>query len=270
MVTNINGQTINYEICGDGLPLIILHGLTLDSISMQRALEDTSIHLKGFKRIYIDMPGMGQSPAHNLDNNSDVMLDLICRLITRLISDHPFIIIGFSYGGYIAQGIASKFYNQILGEVLICPVVLSDPEKRHKTPITTREIDGAFLQTLDASKQEELMNTMVVINHRTYQRVESDFFRATALADESFIQKLFRDGYYSEYIETDERIHQHKALIFLGYQDNVVGYHDMIDKLDKYPKATVNLLTNASHSFFLEQPTQFEYILNSWLTQFMI
>ncbi len=269
MITSINGQTINYDICGDGLPLIILHGFSLDAISMQRAIEDTSLRLKGFKRIYVDLPGMGQSPRHGLTNDTDTMLDLICRFITRIIGDHPFIIMGFSYGGYLAQGIAKKFRNQILGEILICPVVYSNPHKRRVAPITSREIDGEFLNTLNESKREELMETMVVINNRTYNRVESDFFRAEALCDKEFTRALFQEGYHSSFIEEDNMIHQHKTLIFLGYQDNVVGYLDMIDNLHRYPKATVNLLTNASHSFFLEQPKQFEYILNSWLTQFM-
>ncbi len=218
MVATIKDQTIHYTIEGDGLPLIILHGFFLDSMTMQSALEDTSINLKGFKRIYIDMPGMGQSPKHSLDNNSDTMLDLVSKLITTLISDHPFIVMGYSYGGYIAQGIAKKFRNQLLGEILICPVVVPQPKKRKLALITNREIDGSFLSTLDESVRTELLDSMVVINRRTYDRTEADFNRAKALADSEFLKDLFRNGYPCSYIESDTRMHNHKALIFLGYQ----------------------------------------------------
>lgn len=270
MIAKILDQTIHYTIEGDGLPLIVLHGFYLDSISMNHALENTTIKLKGFKRIYIDLPGMGQSPKHNLENNTDTMLTLVCKLITSLIGDHPFIIMGYSYGGYLAQGIAMKFRNQILGEILICPVVVPEPEKRKIASITNREIDAKFLSTITEEKQDKLLSTMVVINARTYKRSESDFSRALALADSKFLKALFSTGYPSEYIESNKSLHTHKALIFLGYQDATVGYSDMMDQLDRYPKATINLLTNASHSFFLEQPTQFEYILNSWLSQYML
>lgn len=270
MIANINQQSIHYTIEGKGLPLVILHGFYLDSISMNHALENTSIQLDGFKRIYIDMPGMGQSPKHTLDNNTDTMLDLISRLITYILKDHPFIILGFSYGGYIAQGIAKKFRNQILGEILICPVVIPNPEKREQSKITFQEIDGKFLANIDETKQQELLDSMVVINDRTYHRSESDFSRAIALADNEFLMDLYHNGYASTFIDENKDVHTHKALIFLGYQDTSVGYMDMIRRLDLYPKATVNLLTNASHSFFLEQPTQFEYILNSWLAQYML
>lgn len=269
MQVNILDQTIYYTIEGEGLPIVILHGLFHDSLTMESALEETSIQLKGFKRIYIDMPGMGQSPKHNLSNNSNTMLDLIVQLIRSIISTHPFIIMGYSYGGYIARGIAKKLSKQVIGEILICPVVIPDQTQRTIAPITNREIDGTFLSSLNESKANSLLNNMVIINNRTYHRIEADFFRARALGNTQFLQELFKYGYASSFIDEDTSIHNHKTLVFLGYQDNVVGYTDMIQKLEYYPKATVNLLTNASHSFFLEQPTQFEYILNSWLRQYM-
>lgn len=265
MIATIQGQTIYYSVKGEGLPLVILHGLYLDSLTMEHALEETRINLKGFKRIYIDMPGMGQSPAHELTNNSDVMLDLLSELIHQLVGDRPFIVMGYSYGGYMAQGIAKKFLGQIIGEILICPVVIPDVRKRRQETITNWDIDQGFFAGLEERKKEELLESMVVINPRTFHRSEADFSRATALADWGFLQPLFRDGYASTYIEGDERIHQHKALIFLGYQDTSVGYRDMLDRLDRYPHATVNLMSNASHSFFLEHPIQFEHILGSWL-----
>jgi len=268
MITQVQNQTIHYTEYGKGLPLIILHGFYLDSVSMVRAVEDTSVKLLGFRRIYIDLPGMGQSPKHNLENNSDSMLNLLCDLIRDLVDGLPFIVMGYSYGGYLARGVAKRFLKQIIGEVLICPVVVPDPEKRRKARIFNQDIDHSFFSGLDSDKQQELLTSMVVINARTAQRTESDFSRASALADSKFLQSLYKDGYASTYIENNQAVHTHKALIFLGYQDSSVGYLDMLEELEYYPKATVNLLSNASHSFFLEQPTQFEYILNSWLAQY--
>lgn len=268
MLIEINNQMIHYTVHGEGLPLIILHGFYLDSITMKRAIEDSKISLKGFKRIYIDMPGMGQSPRHNLENSSDTMLELLCNCITALIADRPFIVMGFSYGGYMAKGVARKFLKQVIGEVLICPVVVTDPKIRQTETIHTQDIDQTYFMTLTAKQQQKALENMVVINERTVKRSEADFSRAEALADASFLEALFTQKYGSTYIDSDELIHPHKTLIFLGYQDKSVGYKDMLERLHQYPKATVNLLTNASHSFFLEQPTQFEHILASWLSQY--
>lgn len=265
MIKEIENQTIYYDIKGDGLPIIILHGLYYDSLTMIHAIEESSISLKGFKRIYIDMPGMGQSPVHELENNSDTMLNLISKLVQELVGDRPFIIMGYSYGGYIARGIAKKFLKQVIGEVLICPVVVPQFKKRRTAPIIHQDVDYKFLATLPEYKQEELLESMVVINERTIQRSEADFLRATALADYGFLQKLFSGKYESDFIEQDHQIHNHKTLFLIGYQDTSVGYQDVLDILKYYPHANVTILTDASHSFFLEHPTQFENILNAWL-----
>lgn len=269
MIIEAKDQSIYYEEYGEGLPLIILHGLYLDSLSMINAIEDTAIELKGFRRIYIDIPGMGQSPGHTLQNNTDSMLDLLAECISELIDDRSFIVMGYSYGGYLAQGIAKRFRYQIIGEVLICPVVIPRTADRQLVEIFHHEIDVKFFASLTSKQQEEIMKDMVVVNERTYLRNQTDFSRAIALADKKFLTVLYQEGNYSSrYIEEHEMIHDHKTLIFLGYQDNVVGYQDILDRLIKYPKATVSLMTNASHSFFLEQPKEFERKLNSWLSQY--
>lgn len=268
MVKYIDGQTIYYDVKGEGLPLIILHGLYLDSLTMIHTIEESSLSLNGFKRIYIDMPGMGQSPAHSLENNSDTILDLLAKLIEDLVATKPFIIMGCSYGGYIARGIAKKFINQVIGEALICPVVVPQLSQRRAATIIHQDVDQAFLDSLPASKQAALLERLVVINKRTYHRSETDVLRATALADSTFVETLYSGKYASDYIEQDHSIHKHKTLFLLGYQDTSVGYQDALDLLPYYPHANVNILTDAGHSLFLEHPAQFETIVGTWLKNY--
>ena len=268
MIQNVDNQIIYYDVKGEGLPIVILHGLHLDSITMIHAIEERRISLKGFQRIYIDMPGMGQSPAHSMENNSDTMLELLAKLIEKLVADKPFIIMGYCYGGYMARGIAKKFLNQVIGEILICPVVIPQLSQRKLVSITNQYVDRKFLDTLPPQRQEELLKSMVVINKRTYNRSEMDFLRAKALSNSGFLQTLCSGKYTSNYIEQDQRIHNHKTLFLLGYQDVSVGYQDALDLLPCYPHATVNILTDASHSFFMEQPKQFETLMGSWLSTY--
>ena len=265
MIQHVDNQIIYYDVKGEGLPIIILHGLHLDSITMIHAIEERTISLNGFQRIYIDMPGMGQSPAHSMENTSDTMLELLAKLVEKLVAEKPFIIMGYCYGGYMARGIAKKFMNQVIGEILICPVVVPQMSRRTLVSITNQAVDYKFLEALPLQKQEDLLKSMVVINKRTYNRSEIDFLRAKALSNTGFLQTLCSGKYSSDYIEQDHRTHNHKTLFLLGYQDISVGYQDALDLLPYYPHANVNILTDASHSFFLEQPRQFETIISSWL-----
>ena len=50
---------INYEIIGEGTPVLIIHGWGISSHTMKGAFEPIFNRLEGYKRYYIDLPGMG-------------------------------------------------------------------------------------------------------------------------------------------------------------------------------------------------------------------
>ena len=54
----VTGGTIYYETAGEGLPLILLHGIGSNSRSWRRQLEGLS---SGFKVVAWDAPGYGRS-----------------------------------------------------------------------------------------------------------------------------------------------------------------------------------------------------------------
>lgn len=52
---------IDYETIGQGIPVLIIHGWGISKITMKGAFEPIFEKLGGYKRYYIDLPGMGQS-----------------------------------------------------------------------------------------------------------------------------------------------------------------------------------------------------------------
>lgn len=56
---------IYYEIYGHGNSIICLHGFTEDGSSMKGCLEPIFKHISGYRRIYVDLPGMGKSPVND-------------------------------------------------------------------------------------------------------------------------------------------------------------------------------------------------------------
>lgn len=61
-----------------------------------------------YKRIYIDLPGMGKSEGAEWIKSSDDMLDILINFIERIIPSENFLVVGQSYGGYLARGIIKK------------------------------------------------------------------------------------------------------------------------------------------------------------------
>ena len=63
MHCKINDVPVYYEEHGQGKPILCLHGFTEDSGSMKGCLEPFFKDVSGYRRIYLDMPGMGKTPA---------------------------------------------------------------------------------------------------------------------------------------------------------------------------------------------------------------
>ncbi|MBP7101274.1 MAG: alpha/beta hydrolase, partial [Leptotrichiaceae bacterium] len=124
---------VNYEIIGEGQPLVMIHGLVCDMRLMKGCMEPIfkSMGSKGekYKRIYIDLPGMGKSESVEEIASSDKILEVLTSFIKDTI-DENFLLVGESYGGYLARGILCEMMDKTNGLALICPVIFPENEDR--------------------------------------------------------------------------------------------------------------------------------------------
>ena len=154
MRCNISDCDVYYEMIGEGMPIIILHGSTLDSRSMTGCMEPIFENRKGWKRIYMDFPGHGQTSGGDWIKGSDDVLQVALDFIDHIIPDTQFILVGLSYGGYIARGILHQRLEHVAGLLLIVPRVVSHPSKR---TLPTKQVivrEEKFLAELDPQLRE--------------------------------------------------------------------------------------------------------------------
>ncbi|WP_420397167.1 alpha/beta fold hydrolase [Nioella sp.] len=90
---------------GSGRNLLVLHGATLDHRHMVETVEPLFKAREGWRRIYVDLPGHGQSPTEGVVTQED-LLSRVAAFMVATFPDEPFAIIGESRGSYIAQGLA--------------------------------------------------------------------------------------------------------------------------------------------------------------------
>lgn len=57
------------------------------------------------------------------------------------------------------------------------------------------------------------------------------------------------------------------VLLLAGRQDISVGYQDIIEIIDDYPRATLAVLDMAGHNLQIEQPELFESLVGEWITR---
>lgn len=257
---------INYEVIGDGKPVIILHGLGCDFKMMKACLEPIFSKKTNYKRIYIDLPGMGKSTRQLEYASSDIILDILLSFIDTVVKEN-FLLIGESYGGYLARGILSKRSKCIDGLMLLCPVVKPEKNERTLPNDKTQFKDSSFLEKLNEIDRKNFCEYAVLANDYTYKRYSTEICPAFKLSDDNFIGKLEKN--YSFSFDVDKIISDlmfDKPCLFIcGKQDTCVGYEDLWKLLKDYRRATFSILDVAGHNLQIEQTSVFDELVKNWL-----
>ena len=272
MIEKIKGMDIYYEVCGEGRPILFLHGFPIDHMCMKECMEPLFSRREGYKRIYLDLPGMGKSGSSDEIRNADDMIDVVHRLLNFLVPGQSCLVGGYSYGGYLARGLVYKYSNEFDGLLLICPVAIPDKRLRTLPEPVVLERDASFLGTLSPSEAREFDGMAVIQNERIYRRCREEITLALQRSDREFVSRYLREGYSFSFpldgAGTQEARSYDKPVLFLmGLQDSVVGYKDTWPLLDNYPRASFVLLDRAGHNLQIEQEEMLAIHVNDWLNR---
>lgn len=266
MECSIKNLSLNYEVFGEGKPVIIIHGYSVDHRLMTGCLEPIFRNKKGYKRIYVDLPGMGKSESADWITNSDVMLDIMVEFINKVIPNESFLLAGQSYGGYISRGIIYKMASRVEGVLLICPAIIADYKKRKVPEHVVLVKDEKLLSTLTAEEAEDFNSMAVSQSEEIYDRYKKEIISGIKLGNEEFLRNLKQTGYeFSFEVDKLDEKFQKPSLIITGRQDDCVGYRDAWDILENFPRASFAVLDVAGHNLHLEQEEIFNTLVNEWL-----
>ena len=267
MFFNYYNEKVYYEEFGEGKPILIIHGLACNIELMKGCIEPIFKKVNGYKRIYIDLLGMGKSNNCSLEYaSSDKILEMLLSFIKEKI-DKEFLLIGESYGGYLSRGILSKCYKNIEGLMLLCPMIIPDDTKRTLPEGNLKFHDKKFLEKMNKNRRELFLEYMIIANEKMYKRFEKEVISGIEQADNDFIKKLREN--YSFSFNVDEEIKMinfsKPSLFITGRQDNAVGYYDLYNLVEDYPRATFAILDTAGHNLQIEQEEVFNSLFLNWL-----
>ncbi len=231
---------ISYEIKGEGTPVLFIHGFPIDSSCMIDSMEHpfSKDQNRSWKRIYIDLPGMGKSPPSADISYSDHILEIVLEFIAEVIATESFLIVGYSYGGYLAQGVAHHMPNQLLGMFLLCPVLYANRPERD-------------LEEHDNNNDDN----------------DQDMINSFPTDQAVFLAKIWQN--YRLSIEENLPLTFAKpALIMAGKDDSIVGYRDS-EKIwracSKEAKANFYGIEDAGHDLQFRHKELFRNLLKNWL-----
>jgi pimeloyl-ACP methyl ester carboxylesterase len=267
MECQLENITVHYEVFGEGRPIIVLHGWSLDHRYEVSALEPIFKHREGWKRFYPDLPGHGRTPGEYWITNQDKILDVVLDFIDHVIPGRRFVVAGTSAGAYLARGVVYHRSASVDGLLLGVPLIVADDAKRILPPHVTLVEDATLMSELQAD-EAEVLDFAVVQSRKFIERVEADILPAIEMADTEFLTKIRPNPEnYGFSFDVDALPEPFAAptLIVTGRQDSAVGYRDAWAILENYPRATFVVLDRAGHGLYVEQEGLFNALVNEWL-----
>ena len=237
---------------GTGIPILILHGFCVDHRFLL-GLDPTFAAEGQWRRVYIDLPGMGGSNAGPEIESADAVAKAVVEFARDTFQNGKFAVFGSSFGGMIARHLAAEFGEQILGLALLCPVAVGRPD-RALPPKTVLQADPELLESLDVEDARDYAETAVIQSPENWSRFRTAVLPGLRAFDPEAVSRITNK--YSLTIEPEKvsASFQGPTLIISGRQDSVVGFEDQIALSASYPRSTIAVLDNAGHNAHLDQP----------------
>ncbi len=262
----VKNLAIHYESIGQGQPVLLIHGYHVDHRLMSGCLEPIFQEVHGYRRIYMDLPGMGKTKSAPWIINSDVMLDILLAFVDEVIPGERFLLAGESYGGYLARGMVRRAAGRVAGLLLLCPAIETDIARRTLPKHVALKTDPALLARLTPSEVEDFTGINVVQTQEVWERFRDEILSGIRIADNPFLDWFRANGYAFTYdVDQLDTPYPNPALILLGRQDASVGYRDAWRILENYPRASFAILDRAGHNLQVEQAELFRALTLEWL-----
>ncbi|MDX6260353.1 MAG: hypothetical protein QOH84_2041 [Kribbellaceae bacterium] len=266
MISLVDDLPVYYESFGAGRPIVFLPGWGNANGEGRHVHEPVFTTHPGWRRIYLDPPGTGQTPSRPWIKNQDDMVDVLARAIQNILapatgpaSPSPeliasaagrelFALAGTSAGGLHARAIVQRDPSRILGLLLRVPGVIVDRAQR-TLPVDDPSVWGAGYRAAHQQKQDLYYDP------------------AEAMADLEFLGGIQSDvAKYSLSIDPCARL-ETPTLIVTGRQDTMTGYADAWRLLADYPRATYAVLDRADHDLPVDDQGLYQALVGNWLTR---
>lgn len=250
---------------GAGTPVVLIHGFGIDHRALL-PLDPVFEAAGGWRRLYLDLPGAGGTPAGDVASAQDVVTAVEHELVRR-IGDEPFAVLGQSFGGMVARQVAHDHRRRVLGLAVVAGVFVAQHDRRVEPPATVLRTDPEALALLGDAAADYTEGA--VVQSVAGARAFLDHVRPGLLAadQEALARIASRYSLDSEPEDASPEPFTAPGLILTARQDQVVGYEDAWARRAHYPRSTFAVLDAAGHDVHLEQPALTAALLADWIAR---
>lgn len=264
-----DSAALDWEEHGEGQPIVFLHGWTMNRQVEIDVYEPIFSARAGWRRIYPDLPGMGQSIGKTIGNQDDILAAMQAFLDHRL-AGAPFVLAGTSLGGYLARAIAARRREQVRGLLLRVPAIIADTAKRQLPAFEPLVRDERVMAAIDPAEREA-MGPMLVEAPAYVEKSRQRFRTLVKPAIDGtapWVHEMRADPQrygLSFDLAAAEKSFTKPTLIVTARQDTTAGYRDAWDILESYPRATFAVIDRATHGWPTEATDLLAALVDDWL-----
>ncbi|WP_404787893.1 alpha/beta fold hydrolase [Altericista sp. CCNU0014] len=258
MISNIE---MYYEVHGSGEPVVLIHGLSMDSSTW---FNQVPVLSQNYKVVVFDNRGVGQTDAPNKDYSTEMMADDAVALLKFLNVDNAHIL-GFSMGGMIAQIIALK-YPELVKSLLLNATATQFPAKaKHLIQTWLRMLNENV--SLETRIREGFLwgytNEFFEDDERVTASVNLAIDRPHLLSTRGFA------GQVAALMKHDTRSQiSHisvPTLVLIGEDDTFIPRKFSEELAARIPKAELVVLERGGHNCWIEFPGLFNQAVMQFL-----
>jgi pimeloyl-ACP methyl ester carboxylesterase len=250
-----------YESHGTGEPLVLISGFASGAWLWFRQIERLAQH---FQVITFDPRGIGNS---KLESEESVTISEIADDVAKILDElniEKASILGTSFGGFVAQEFALKYPNRLNKLILACT---SFGGKNHVLP-DNFEVLTAFGSTENLNSSERIRKFMIPAFTKDFVADNFEIVEQTCKLRE---QNEVPENVYLQQLQSattfDKQANVAKilaeTLVITG--DQVVPRQNSINLANMIPNATLEIIENSGHLFFIEQAEKFNKLVKNFI-----
>ncbi len=263
---------MHHELRGEGAATaLFVHGLSVDARMMIDAFDELFADA-GVRRLYVDLPGHGASPGDAATASADAFVDelaALARAVLRPAGDGELeapIVVGYSYGGYLAQGLV-RALGGARGLLLVCPVVEPDFARRQPAPRRVAARDSELTFGADAREREAFEEVAVLQTRAVLDRFQRAVHPANVAVDAAVVAAV-RARYALSRPVGDALLRlAAPATIVCGRDDHWAGWRDAATLVAQLRHPHFVVLPDCGQLLPFEQPALFTQTVRQFLAR---
>lgn len=262
----IEGRSIRVRDEGEGLPIILLHGLASSLHSFREIFPRVEKH----RLVAIDLDGFGETerPRDRERYRLDAQAETIARIMNAKGIDQA-VVLGHSYGAMVAAAMTRRFPDRVSATVLVAPPSII----RRKPPLLLRGSGGGWIAYLLVRLLLSRPARFHELSLRALHRKEALPRDVSEVYRRSLLVEGLRDAFFGLAAAFSrgsaegpgyENI-RGPVLVVAGEQDDIVSIEEVRTTAGTIPGAKWARIENCGHCVTEEQPEEFVAVLSEFL-----